>query len=200
MLADGTLESALCSALEKLQTRNKLWNRGDYEVLQEQDRFYVKGSPFDVAVALDWKTYHRHVYTEKCSTVGQKREKRTNGETKNGVASLAARSEGIDTEDRAFVASSIPLPPLYSVPYSSVLPSELFPLSSGATHPAMLAPGLLVDGVVSAGIPPYRTQELSSGIQRQEGEMSERLGVRDIGMQELASLDGTSVAAAEQRD
>jgi hypothetical protein len=75
VLKDGTLKNSLAAALEKLKVWNDEHKGGDYNMLNRQDRFHIECSPFDVAVALDWKTYYQHVYTEESSFVRQKRTK-----------------------------------------------------------------------------------------------------------------------------
>ena len=93
MLSNGTLKSALAAVAEKLKGWNDEDAGGDYEILKRQDRYNIDGSPFDVAVALDWKSYHRHVFGEESVRVRQKRKKNFDGGSKKKEQKRSGREE-----------------------------------------------------------------------------------------------------------
>lgn len=182
MLEDGTLGSAILALAEKLKVWNDGRRGGDYDILQRQDRVDVKGLPFDVAVALDWTTYFRHVFTEELSFAGDKRRKKSGGDCGKGNATKK--------EDMMPVLRSHAQP--------------LFPLGRAVQAPPQAAHPLIpsfvsrpYEGMLADEISLTRNRQAVLRTEQQEDTTQGLLGTREqmtsVGAQWQASLGGPSM-------
>lgn len=137
MLADGTLESALLAAAQKVKTWNEQRLRGSNHMMCQQDRLSVKGSPYDVAVALDFETYYKHLFTDELSFL------RHHEKTVTSHGWELQRQLGAETRicpSRSSLSADIQLPNITS------LVSNVRPIAGGAVYARVLPGGMSLDG------------------------------------------------------
>lgn len=182
MLEDGTLTSAVLALAEKLKAWKDERTGGDFDILQRQDRYEVKGLPFDVAVALDWNTYFRHLFTEELSSVGEKRRKKSSGD----------RRSSNNTKNDEIIA----VPPPHALPFFPA--GTAVEVSSQVPHPYVPSTvPRLYQGTLAHGTPLMRNYQVVLEREQQEattqGPVQTNEQTMFLGAQRLASIGGPSL-------
>lgn len=176
MLRDGTLRSALLAAVEKLSACKDERSRGDDEALQQQDRFHVRGSLFDVAVAFDWKTYFQHVFGQQPNSTHQTGEEDTRHGEWEGKKRARTAGASLHPEEHVDartvcsypISSPTPLMSLYTLLPPPPFFSYLHPSTRGMTYTGMPVAENGVGGLVFGGTMSSANQEASVGSQQEE--------------------------------